>query len=157
MELSEICFRDLMFPAEVDRPAARPLVLTWGHEVGGGGRNWRRQSPWTGVPPPPAASRTGLGHMTPMTAPSEAFTQSRGEGQARGSPLAHHPPKPEPAWPPSVPLPQPQGRAVALPSLRRPPAPLALATGQRTAPSHASHHDLPLPWLRPPGPAPAIR
>ena len=28
----DLCFRDLMFPAEVDRPAARPLGLTQGHE-----------------------------------------------------------------------------------------------------------------------------
>lgn len=30
----ELCFRDLMFPAGVDRPAARPLGLTWGMEAG---------------------------------------------------------------------------------------------------------------------------
>ena len=73
VELSEICFRDLMFPAEVDRPAARPLGLTWGHEVGGGGRNWRRQSPWTGVPQPPAASRTGPG-------PGDSCDSAQGAG-----------------------------------------------------------------------------
>lgn len=56
------CFRNLMFPAEVDWPAARPLGLTWGRKGGGGSWNqcWQRAQARCPLLTP-SSSRTGPG------------------------------------------------------------------------------------------------